>query len=32
MYPRAGSPEPALKNALIGQVEDQICGVGYYEK
>jgi hypothetical protein len=30
MYPPAGSSEPALKSALIGQVEDQICGVGYY--
>jgi hypothetical protein len=30
MYPRAGSSEPALKNALISQVEEQICGVGYY--
>jgi hypothetical protein len=30
MYPRAGSSEPALKSALISQVEDQICGVGYY--
>lgn len=30
MYPKPGSDEPALKNALIGQVADQICGVGYY--
>jgi Single Cache domain 2 len=30
MYPPAGSSEPALKSALIGQVSDQICGVGYY--
>ena len=30
MYPRAGQSEPALKSALISQVEDQICGVGYY--
>lgn len=30
MYPKPGSAEPALKSALIGQVEDQICGVGYY--
>jgi Single Cache domain 2 len=30
MYPKPGSTEPALKRALIGQVEDQICGVGYY--
>jgi hypothetical protein len=30
MYPPAGSSEPALKSALISQVEDQICGVGYY--
>ena len=32
MYPPAGSIEPALKSALIGQVEDQICGVGYYAR
>jgi hypothetical protein len=32
LYPRAGSSEPALKNALIGQVEAQICGVGYYDE
>jgi hypothetical protein len=30
MYPKPGSSEPALKSALIGQVDDQICGVGYY--
>jgi Single Cache domain 2 len=30
MYPKPGSAEPALKSALISQVEDQICGVGYY--
>jgi hypothetical protein len=30
MYPRAGRTDPALKSALIRQVEDQICGVGYY--
>jgi hypothetical protein len=30
MYPKPGSDAPALKNALIGQVADQICGVGYY--
>jgi hypothetical protein len=30
MYPPAGSSDPALKSALIGQVEDQTCGVGYY--
>ena len=30
LYPPPGSSEPALKSALIGQVEDQICGVGYY--
>jgi Single Cache domain 2 len=30
MYPRPGSSEPELKSALIGQVKDQICGVGYY--
>jgi hypothetical protein len=30
MYPPAGRTEPALKSALISQVEDQICGVGYY--
>jgi len=30
MYPRAGSSELALKSALISQVADQICGVGYY--
>jgi hypothetical protein len=30
MYPPAGSSEPALKSALISQVADQICGVGYY--
>jgi hypothetical protein len=32
MYPPAGSIEPALKSALISQVEDQICGVGYYAR
>lgn len=30
MYPQTGSGELALKSALISQVEDQICGVGYY--
>jgi hypothetical protein len=30
MYPKPGSAEPALKSALIGRVENQICGVGYY--
>ncbi|HSA81690.1 MAG TPA: cache domain-containing protein [Geminicoccaceae bacterium] len=30
MYPPAGQVEPALKSALISQVDDQICGVGYY--
>jgi hypothetical protein len=30
LYPRPGSSEPALKSALISQVEEQICGVGYY--
>jgi hypothetical protein len=32
MYPRPGSSEPALKSALISQVEDQVCGVGYYAR
>ena len=30
MYPRPGISEPGLKNALISQVKDEICGVGYY--
>jgi hypothetical protein len=30
LYPKPGTTEPALKSALIGQVEEQICGVGYY--
>jgi Single Cache domain 2 len=30
MYPKPGSDQVALKNALISRVKDQICGVGYY--
>ncbi len=30
LYAKPGSDEPALKTALIGRVEQQICGVGYY--
>jgi signal transduction histidine kinase len=32
MWPRPGEQEPIPKTAYVTKVEDQICGVGYYEQ
>lgn len=32
MWPRPGEQQPAPKTSYVTKVEDQICGVGYYEQ
>jgi hypothetical protein len=32
MWPRPGEDEPVQKVAYVTKVDDQVCGVGYYQE
>jgi len=32
LYPQPGSNAPVPKTAYVTRVQDQVCGVGYYEE